>query len=345
MSLLERVSHFFDKYRQNDGKGEHILKLLRQNISSSFKKSSIVKYTKYQEVPEDEFSGWLSLLFEEHGLERLTTEQTEDIRQQFCVCLKRIEESSCVALWEYWLRPVLNPISALLIVDVQNDFISGSLALKNCPAGEDGEEVVSVIQELLSKKMFSVVAYSFDWHPSDHCSFVDNVSLYPLHSSSQVTAEKAKVFDVVVYDKIPIIDQVLWPRHCVMNSWGAELHKDLTPPSDKDITVKKGKNPEVDCYSAFWNNGDCTQTSLFVDLLKRGVTDLYVCGLAFDVCVKETSIDAVGQGFKTHVIVDACRGVAPEGIAKTKEEFVKNGIVLLESEKVKDALRDKKEIM
>lgn len=119
-------------------------------------------------------------------------------------------------------------MSALLIVDVQNDFISGSLALKNCPAGEDGEEVVSVIQELLSKKMFSVVAYSFDWHPSDHCSFVDNVSLYPLHSSSQVTAEKAKVFDVVVYDKIPIIDQVLWPRHCVMNSWGAELHKDLT---------------------------------------------------------------------------------------------------------------------
>lgn len=76
--------------------------------------------------------------------------------------------------------------------------------------------------------MFSVVTYSFDWHPSDHCSFVDNVSLYSLHSSSQVTAEKAKVFDVVVYDKIPIIDQVLWPRHCVMNSWGAELHKDLT---------------------------------------------------------------------------------------------------------------------
>ena len=94
----------------------------------------------------------------------------------------------------------------------------------------------------------------------------------------------------------------------------------------------------MDCYSAFWNNGDCTQTSLFVDLLRRGVTDLYVCGLAFDVCVKETATDAVGQGFKTHVIVDACRGVAPEGIAKTKEEFVKNGIVLLESEKVREIL-------
>lgn len=153
------------------------------------------------------------------------------------------------------VRPlqVLNPISALLIVDVQNDFISGSLALKNCPAGEDGEEVVSVIQELLSKKMFSVVAYSFDWHPSDHCSFVDNVSLYPLHSSSQVTAAKAKVFDVVVYDKIPIIDQVLWPRHCVMNSWGAELHKDLT--------VRKIKLLVTQMYLIEWPSGASTYLS------------------------------------------------------------------------------------
>ena len=122
---------------------------------------------------------------------------------------------------------VLNPISALIVVDVQNDFITGSLALKNCPAGEDAEEVVSVIQDLLSKRLFSVVAYTFDWHPPDHCSFVDNVSLYPLHSTSPVTAEKAKLFDVVVYDKIPIINQVLWPRHCEINSWGAALHEGL----------------------------------------------------------------------------------------------------------------------
>ena len=123
---------------------------------------------------------------------------------------------------------VLKPVSALIVVDVQNDFISGSLALKNCPAGEDGMEVVPVIQDLLSKNLFSIVAYTYDWHPSDHCSFADNVSLYPLHSTSQVTAEKAKLLDIVVYDKIPIIDQVLWPRHCEMNTWGAELHKGLT---------------------------------------------------------------------------------------------------------------------
>ena len=66
------------------------------------------------------------------------------------------------------------------------------------------------------------------------------------------------------------------------------------------------------------------------------MTDVYVCGLAFDICVKETAIDAVGQGFKTHVIVDACRGVSAEGIAKTKEDFVKSGIILLEAEKVRE---------
>ena len=85
----------------------------------------------------------------------------------------------------------------------------------------------------------------------------------------------------------------------------------------------------------FWDNGDCTQSSLFFDLLERGVTDVYVCGLAFDVCVKCSATDAVSQGFRTHVIVDACRGVTPEGIAETKKQLTKNGIILLESNKVR----------
>ena len=123
---------------------------------------------------------------------------------------------------------MLNPVSVLLIVDVQNDFITGSLALKHCPAGDDGQEVVPIIQDLLSRNLFSIVGYTFDWHPPNHCSFIDNVSLYPLHSSSSVqSAENAKVFDVVVYDKTPLIDQVLWPRHCQIDSWGAELHKEV----------------------------------------------------------------------------------------------------------------------
>lgn len=106
------------------------------------------------------------------------------------------------------------------------------------------------------------------------------------------------------------------------------------PPSDNDITIKKGTNPCIDSYSAFWDNGDCSQSSLFVDLLKQEVTDVYICGLAFDVCVKHSALDAVNQGFRTFVIVDGCRGVTVEGIAETKEEFRKSGIVLLESNKV-----------
>lgn len=108
----------------------------------------------------------------------------------------------------------------------------------------------------------------------------------------------------------------------------------LQPPSESDIIIRKGSDSCVDCYSAFWDNGDCTQSSLFVDLLKLGVTDVYCCGLAFDVCVKHTALDAASQGFRTHVIADACRGVTPEGIAKTKEDFAKNGIKLLQSKEV-----------
>ena len=118
-------------------------------------------------------------------------------------------------------------MSALLLVDIQNDFISGSLALKNCPAGEDGEDVVPVIQHLLSQSLFDVICYSYDWHPSNHCSFIDNVSLYPLHPTSLVSQEEAQLFDSVIYDRVPPIPQMLWPPHCVKDTWGAQLHKDL----------------------------------------------------------------------------------------------------------------------
>ena len=109
----------------------------------------------------------------------------------------------------------------MLIVDVQNDFISGSLAVK------DGAEVIPVINSLIQLGTFDVTVYTQDWHPSDHCSYAKNVKLYPLHSSSPTSAENSKVFDTVVYEHTSKIKQVLWPIHCEQNSWGAELHKDL----------------------------------------------------------------------------------------------------------------------
>lgn len=110
------------------------------------------------------------------------------------------------------------------------------------------------------------------------------------------------------------------------------------PPGNGDIKVKKGSNPYIDSYSAFWDNADSAQTTLFLDLLNRGVTDVFICGLAFDVCVKHSAIDAVEQGFKTHVIADGCRGVTNEGIAKTKDEFLQKGVIIIESNKVCQAV-------
>lgn len=117
--------------------------------------------------------------------------------------------------------------TALLIVDVQNDFINGSLALKHCPAAEDGYEVISTINEILHQKLFNHIVYTLDWHPPDHCSFVDNVHKYPVHHSSPVTAKEAKVFETVVYSHPTVIQQKLWPIHCVEDTWGAELHEEL----------------------------------------------------------------------------------------------------------------------
>ena len=114
-----------------------------------------------------------------------------------------------------------------MVVDVQNDFISGSLALRNCPLKHEGEDVVPVINQLKKDCKFDLVLFSLDWHPEDHCSFITNVSKYPLHASSKITAENAKVLDSVVYEGVPPQPQVMWPVHCVQESDGAKLHKDL----------------------------------------------------------------------------------------------------------------------
>ena len=109
----------------------------------------------------------------------------------------------------------------------------------------------------------------------------------------------------------------------------------LQAPGNGDLIVKKGTDPHLDSYSAFQDNGEMRLTSLFVDLLEHKVTDVYVCGLAMDVCVKATALDAVEQGFRTHVVTDACRGVTAEGIAEAKQAFVQNGITILASSEVR----------
>ncbi|XP_039759852.1 uncharacterized protein LOC120633638 [Pararge aegeria] len=244
-----------------------------------------------------------------------------------------IDKDEFTFCWNHWIKVIVRPVSAFLIVDVQNDFISGTLNISKCNAQQDGSEVVEPINRLLESVPFDCVFYSLDWHPPDHVSFIDNVHMRELHPSSPVSADKAQAYDTVVFAGPPPMKQRLWPRHCVQDTWGAELHKDLKIV-DSAVKVYKGTNPEVDSYSVFWDNKKLTDTSLSTQLRSRGATDIYICGLAYDVCVGATIADALAIGYRAILIDDASRGVDLADIERTKQTIVSNNGVIVESHQI-----------
>lgn len=240
-------------------------------------------------------------------------------------------------MWDNWAATVLGPKCALLIVDVQNDFISGTLALGNCPAKDDPTRIIPVINTLTDKLPWDVVVYTYDWHPEDHISFYENRMTRPVHRNSKVSAEEAKVMDTVRFAAETweggYYEQILWPRHCVQGTWGAQLHPDLKvkPGSQK---IYKGTNPDLDSYSAFWDNSKKASTTLDADLRAIGVTDVYVCGLAYDVCVGSTALHALELGYRTVLVEDACSGVTVEGIEGMRSKLRAQHAVVTTSDKV-----------
>ncbi|KAG1690697.1 Nicotinamidase [Nymphon striatum] len=261
----------------------------------------------------------------------------------------KIDSEEFKFCWDNWLKKILWPVSCLLSVDVQNDFISGSLALKNCPACEDGEDIVPVINDLISKINFNFHAFSLDWHPKDHISFIDNIKTRKIHSSSKVVFDKAsrtnqamfflhvsaataKLFDNVIFEGP--VEQIMWPVHCIQNSWGSEFHCDLVVPP-KSIIIRKGINSDIDSYSAFYDNCKRAQTNLSAELTDLHVTDVYVCGLAYDVCVGATAKDALELGFRTILIEDASRGVTEDNIKSTKNCLICQDAAVVNSNEVK----------
>ncbi|CAB3224777.1 unnamed protein product [Arctia plantaginis] len=244
-----------------------------------------------------------------------------------------IDKDEFTFCWNHWIKVIVRPISAFLIVDVQNDFISGTLNISKCNAQHDGSEVVEPINRLLESIPFDCVFYSLDWHPSDHVSFIDNVHMRELHPSSPVSADKAQAYDTVVFAGPPPMKQRLWPRHCVQDTWGAELHKDLKVVEGA-VKIYKGTNPEVDSYSVFWDNKKLTDTTLSTQLRMRNATDIYICGLAYDVCVGATIADALAIGYRAILIDDASRGVDLADIEKTKSTIINNSGVIVNSDEV-----------
>jgi nicotinamidase/pyrazinamidase len=195
-------------------------------------------------------------------------------------------------------------MKALIIVDVQNDFLpGGALEVK------DGDQVVPVINQLTDQ--FDLVVATRDYHPADHRSFASN-------------HEGRKVGEVIDLNGL---EQILWPDHCVEGSYGSEFSEDLNL-ARVDKIFKKGTNPEIDSYSGFFDNGHRQDTGLGDYLKSKDVDTVYIVGLAMDYCVKFTALDAQELGFKTHVIRDATRAVnlQPGDFERSEEELKKAGV-------------------
>ncbi|CAF4566272.1 unnamed protein product [Rotaria sp. Silwood1] len=242
----------------------------------------------------------------------------------------------------------LKPASALLIVDVQYDFIDGTLALKNCPSQHQGEQVIPLINKLLNDVQFDLIVYTQDWHTHDHISFFENLPLRAhllAHDSKKV--DELKVFDTAIFllddttkTKKMRVEQILWPTHCIQHSHGAEIHKDLLivkPNKNRQVHhLYKGNDSDIDSYSAFWDNQKIRETELNSKLRENNVTNVFIAGIATDVCVYSTALHSVENGFRTFIIEDACRGVDVTNINLRLDELIKRNCVIVQSNEVKD---------
>jgi nicotinamidase/pyrazinamidase len=214
---------------------------------------------------------------------------------------------------------MVSPSSALIVVDLQPDFMPGGPL-----ACHDGSAIVPGINALLKAGVFKHVAATQDWHPTAHVSF----------ASSHAGAAAFEQIDL--YGQ----PQTLWPDHCMQDTDGAALHSDVDWSSLNAI-IRKGSHPGVDSYSGFRENhgphGERPSTGLAGWLRERAVTDVYVCGLARDVCVLWTAQDAVDLGFRTHLLWDLSRPVMPSSDASTRETLMAKGIHIIDADTLRPA--------
>ena len=203
-------------------------------------------------------------------------------------------------------------MKALILVDIQNDFIPGGAL----PVPE-GDQVVPIANRLQPR--FDLVVATQDWHPADHGSFAAN------HPGKQPG-------DIIELDGLR---QILWPVHCVQKTPGAAFVTGLSTRAIAGV-FQKGTDPRIDSYSGFFDNGHRKATGLYDFLKARKVTDVFISGLATDYCVKFTALDAKTLGFKTHLIEDACRGVnlKPDDVAKAIDELKTAGVSVLQSDEI-----------
>lgn len=207
----------------------------------------------------------------------------------------------------------INASDVLIVIDVQNDFCpGGSLAVPR------GDEVVSPILSIAP--LFAHVILTQDWHPENHTSFAAS------HPGKEP------------YESIELSygAQTLWPPHCVQETTGADFHSALYVPQ-AELILRKGFRPQVDSYSAFFENDRTTPTGLAGYLRERGLTRVLFAGLAYDYCVGYSALDARRLGFPAVVLRDACRAIDLNGsVAAMEAQFGEAGVAVIETTEILD---------
>jgi nicotinamidase/pyrazinamidase len=203
--------------------------------------------------------------------------------------------------------PILHG-DVLIVIDVQNDF---------CPGGAlavaDGDSVIDPIHRVAAK--FEHIVLTQDWHAAGHSSFAS------AHAGK-------KPFEQI---ELGYGMQTLWPDHCVQGSRGAEFHPALCLPQAQ-LILRKGFRPQIDSYSAFFENDRKTATGLAGYLRELRLTRVFLAGLAYDFCVGYSALDARRLGFEAIILFDACRAIDLNGsVKKIEAEFVQAGVTLMES--------------
>lgn len=198
-------------------------------------------------------------------------------------------------------------MNALIIVDVQNDFMPGGHL--EVPSGDRIVPVINQIQEY-----FDLVVATQDWHPQSHKSFASN------HPGA------------VQFETINLngIEQTLWPDHCIQGTEGAEFYHNLKTSMIAAI-FRKGMDRDTDSYSGFYDNGHIKSTGLSGYLKEKGVTETFICGLAADICVYYTLMDSITEGFKSTLIEDASCPLNILTFESIKRQLQKSGISIINS--------------
>lgn len=202
------------------------------------------------------------------------------------------------------------PDDALLVIDIQNDFMPGGAL-----AVTEGDRIVPIINALAQK--FDHVILTQDWHPTQHISFA--------------TTHNKQLFETI---QAPYGPQTLWPEHCLQDTPGAAFHPALDIPH-AELILRKGFRHHIDSYSAFLENDHFTSTGLAGYVRERGLQRLFLCGLAYDFCVRFSAIDGTALGFECLVIEDATRPVdLPNSVAETNDAFITAGVQRIQSRQI-----------